>query len=153
MGYTLDELKNDITGSTPASFEPTIDYVVVKIPRFTFEKFPGAPALLSTSMKSVGEAMAIGRSFTEALQKGLRSMETGLHGLDPVEVPGDGGEDAFRAALSQPRPERILMAAQALRAGLSVEDVNEACRLSRGSCGSWKNRSRRTRHPEPRPAA
>ncbi|OAG76605.1 carbamoyl-phosphate synthase large subunit [Acetobacter malorum] len=129
VGYTLDELKNDITGSTPASFEPTIDYVVVKIPRFTFEKFPGAPALLSTSMKSVGEAMAIGRSFTEALQKGLRSMETGLHGLDPVDVPGDGGEDAFRAALSQPRPERILMAAQALRAGLSVEDVNEACRF------------------------
>lgn len=129
VGYTLDELKNDITGSTPASFEPTIDYVVVKIPRFTFEKFPGAPALLSTSMKSVGEAMAIGRSFTEALQKGLRSMETGLHGLDPVEIPGDGGEDAFRAALSQPRPERILMAAQALRAGLSVEAINEACRF------------------------
>lgn len=129
VGYTLDELKNDITGSTPASFEPTIDYVVVKIPRFTFEKFPGAPALLSTSMKSVGEAMAIGRSFPEALQKGLRSMETGLHGLDPVDVPGDGGEDAFRAALSQPRPERILMAAQALRAGLSVEDINEACRF------------------------
>ncbi|MGV4877393.1 carbamoyl-phosphate synthase large subunit [Acetobacter indonesiensis] len=129
VGYTLDELKNDITTTTPASFEPTIDYVVVKIPRFTFEKFPGAPALLSTSMKSVGEAMAIGRSFPEALQKGLRSMETGLHGLDPVEVPGDGGEDAFRAALSQPRPERILMAAQALRAGLSVEDINEACRF------------------------
>lgn len=127
VGYTLDELKNDITTTTPASFEPTIDYVVVKIPRFTFEKFPGAPALLSTSMKSVGEAMAIGRSFSEALQKGLRSMETGLHGLDPVEQPGDGGEDAFRAALSQPRPERILMAAQALRAGLSVEDINEAC--------------------------
>ncbi|NVN12724.1 carbamoyl-phosphate synthase large subunit, partial [Nguyenibacter vanlangensis] len=101
VGYTLDELANDITGSTPASFEPTIDYVVVKIPRFTFEKFPGTPALLSTSMKSVGEAMAIGRSFAEALQKGLRSMETGLAGLDPVEVPGDGGPDAFRAALSQ----------------------------------------------------
>nr|WP_298795215.1 carbamoyl-phosphate synthase large subunit [uncultured Acetobacter sp.] len=129
VGYTLDELTNDITGSTPASFEPTIDYVVVKIPRFTFEKFPGAPALLSTSMKSVGEAMAIGRSFAEAMQKGLRSMETGLHGLDPVDVPGDGGEDAFRAALSQPRPERILMAAQALRAGLSVEAINEACRF------------------------
>ncbi|MFT9399881.1 carbamoyl-phosphate synthase large subunit [Acetobacter sp.] len=129
VGYTLDELKNDITTTTPASFEPTIDYVVVKIPRFTFEKFPGAPALLSTSMKSVGEAMAIGRSFPEALQKGLRSMETGLHGLDPVEIPGDGGEDAFRAALSQPRPERILMAAQALRAGLSVEDIHEACRF------------------------
>ncbi|MFT8469163.1 MAG: carbamoyl-phosphate synthase large subunit, partial [Acetobacter syzygii] len=129
VGYTLDELKNDITRTTPASFEPTIDYVVVKIPRFTFEKFPGAPALLSTSMKSVGEAMAIGRSFPEALQKGLRSMETGLHGLDPVEVPGDGGEDAFRAALSQPRPERILMAAQALRCGLSVEDIHEACKF------------------------
>ncbi|MCI1242553.1 MAG: carbamoyl-phosphate synthase large subunit [Acetobacter fabarum] len=129
VGYTLDELKNDITRTTPASFEPTIDYVVVKIPRFTFEKFPGAPALLSTSMKSVGEAMAIGRSFPEALQKGLRSMETGLHGLDPVEAPGDGGEDAFRAALSQPRPERILMAAQALRAGLSVEAIHEACKF------------------------
>ncbi|OUI88517.1 carbamoyl phosphate synthase large subunit [Acetobacter sp. DmW_043] len=127
VGYTLDELKNDITKTTPASFEPTIDYVVVKIPRFTFEKFPGAPALLSTSMKSVGEAMAIGRSFSEALQKGLRSMETGLTGLDPVTPPGDGGTDAFRAALSQPRPERILMAAQALRAGLSVEDINEVC--------------------------
>ncbi|AOW50082.1 carbamoyl-phosphate synthase large subunit [Acetobacter ascendens] len=129
VGYTLDELKNDITRTTPASFEPTIDYVVVKIPRFTFEKFPGAPALLSTSMKSVGEAMAIGRSFPEALQKGLRSMETGLHGLDPVEQPGDGGEDAFRAALSQPKPERILMAAQALRAGLSVDDIHEACKF------------------------
>ncbi|MFT9165548.1 MAG: carbamoyl-phosphate synthase large subunit, partial [Komagataeibacter saccharivorans] len=129
VGYTLDELTNDITGSTPASFEPTIDYVVVKIPRFTFEKFPGTPALLSTSMKSVGEAMAIGRSFPEALQKGLRSMEIGLAGLDPVEVPGDGGADAFRAALSQPRPERILMTAQALRAGLSVEDIHDACRF------------------------
>jgi len=129
VGYTLDELSNDITGSTPASFEPTIDYVVVKIPRFTFEKFPGTPALLSTSMKSVGEAMSIGGSFAEALQKGLRSMETGLHGLDPVEIPGDGGPDAFRAALSQPKPERILMAAQALRAGLSVEDIAEACRF------------------------
>ena len=80
VGYTLDELSNDITRTTPASFEPTIDYVVVKIPRFTFEKFPGTPAMLTTSMKSVGEAMAIGRSFCEALQKGLRSMETGLAG-------------------------------------------------------------------------
>jgi carbamoyl-phosphate synthase large subunit len=129
VGYTLDELTNDITVVTPASFEPTIDYVVVKIPRFTFEKFPGTPPLLGTSMKSVGEAMAIGRSFAEALQKGLRSMETGLHGLDPVEAPGDGGPDAFRAALSLPRPNRILMAAQALRAGLSVEDVHEASKF------------------------
>ncbi|WP_336944870.1 carbamoyl-phosphate synthase large subunit [Asaia sp. HN010] len=129
VGYTLDELANDITGTTPASFEPTIDYVVVKIPRFTFEKFPGAPALLSTSMKSVGEAMSVGRSFAEALQKGLRSMETGLTGLDPVEAPGDGSLDAYRAALSEPRPERILMAAQAMRAGLSLEDINASCRF------------------------
>ena len=128
VGYTLDELKNDITMTTPASFEPTIDYVVVKIPRFTFEKFPGTPALLSTSMKSVGEAMSIGRSFAEALQKGLRSMETGLSGLDEIEAPGDGGRDAFRAALSAPKPERILMAAQALRAGLTVEEIHDACK-------------------------
>ncbi|MGI4943712.1 MAG: carbamoyl-phosphate synthase large subunit [Janthinobacterium lividum] len=124
VGYTLDELANDITRTTPASFEPTIDYVVIKLPRFTFEKFPGTPALLGTSMKSVGEAMAVGRSFAEALQKGLRSMETGYAGLDPVEPPGDGGHDAYRAALSAPRPDRIVMAAQALRAGLSVEDIH-----------------------------
>jgi carbamoyl-phosphate synthase large subunit len=124
VGYTLDELTNDITKTTPASFEPTIDYVVVKIPRFTFEKFPGTPALLTTSMKSVGEAMAIGRSFAEALQKGLRSMETGLSGLDPIEPPGDGGPDAFRAALSSPTPDRLLMVGQALRAGLSVDDIH-----------------------------
>ncbi|HET6233724.1 MAG TPA: carbamoyl-phosphate synthase large subunit [Acetobacteraceae bacterium] len=129
VGYTLDELENDITRVTPASFEPTIDYVVVKIPRFTFEKFPGTPALLTTSMKSVGEAMSIGRSFAEALQKGLRSMETGLSGLDEVEPPGDGGADAFRAALSEPRPDRLLMAAQALRAGLSVEDIHDASKF------------------------
>jgi carbamoyl-phosphate synthase large subunit len=129
VGYTLDELANDITRVTPASFEPVIDYVVVKIPRFTFEKFPGTPPLLTTSMKSVGEAMAIGRSFAEALQKGLRSMETGLAGLDPIEPPGDGGADAFRAALSTPHPERILMAAQALRAGLGVAEIHDACRF------------------------
>ena len=129
VGYTLDELANDITATTPAAFEPTIDYVVVKIPRFTFEKFPGTPALLSTAMKSVGEAMAIGRSFAEALQKGLRSMETGYSGLDPVEPPGDGGRDAFRAALSQPRPDRLLMAAQAIRAGISIEDIHAASRF------------------------
>jgi carbamoyl-phosphate synthase large subunit len=129
VGYTLDELTNDITRTTPASFEPTIDYVVVKIPRFTFEKFPGTPALLTTSMKSVGEAMAIGRCFAEALQKGLRSMETGWSGLDPIEPPGDGGPDAFRAALSQPKPDRLLMAAQALRAGLSVADICAASRF------------------------
>jgi carbamoyl-phosphate synthase large subunit len=129
VGYTLDELANDITRVTPASFEPTIDYVVVKIPRFTFEKFPGTPALLTTSMKSVGEAMSIGRCFAEALQKGFRSMETGLSGLDPVEAPGDGDPDAFRAALSQPRPDRLLMAAQAIRAGLSIEDIHDCCKF------------------------
>jgi carbamoyl-phosphate synthase large subunit len=129
VGYTLDELKNDITRTTPASFEPTIDYVVVKIPRFTFEKFPNTPATLTTSMKSVGEAMAIGRSFAEALQKGLRSMETGLSGLDEIPPPGDGTHDAFRAALSSPRPDRLLMAAQAMRAGLSVRDIQAATKF------------------------
>ncbi|GLR67333.1 carbamoyl-phosphate synthase (glutamine-hydrolyzing) [Acidocella aquatica] len=129
VGYTLDELQNDITKATPASFEPVIDYVVIKIPRFTFEKFPGTPALLSTSMKSVGEAMAIGRNFAEALQKGLRSLETGLSGLDEITPPGDGTADAFRAALSTPRPDRLLMAAQALRAGVSVEDIHAACKF------------------------
>ena len=129
VGYTLDELKNDITKATPASFEPVIDYVVIKIPRFTFEKFPGTPALLSTSMKSVGEAMAIGRNFAEALQKGLRSLETGLSGLDEIDAPGDGTPDAFKAALSTPRPDRLLIAAQALRAGLSVEDIHATCKF------------------------
>jgi carbamoyl-phosphate synthase large subunit len=129
VGYTLDELQNDITKATPASFEPVIDYVVIKIPRFTFEKFPGTPALLSTSMKSVGEAMAIGRNFAEALQKGLRSLETGLSGLDEIPAPGDGTADAFKAALSSPRPDRLLMAAQALRAGVSVEEIFATCKF------------------------
>ncbi|MBX6743307.1 MAG: carbamoyl-phosphate synthase large subunit, partial [Acetobacteraceae bacterium] len=129
VGYTLDELANDITKVTPASFEPTIDYVVVKIPRFTFEKFPGTPATLTTSMKSVGEAMAIGRSFAEALQKGLRSLETGLSGLDEVAAPGDGSAQAFHAALATPKPDRVLMAAQAMRAGVSLEEIHEACKF------------------------
>ena len=119
VGYTLDELDNDITGVTPASFEPTIDYVVTKVPRFTFEKFPGTEASLTTSMKSVGEAMAIGRTFAESLQKALRSMETGLSGLDEVTIPGLAGDaferDAIRAALGRPSPDRILIIAQALR--------------------------------------
>ena len=126
IGYTLDELDNDITGATPASFEPTIDYVVTKIPRFAFEKFPGATPNLSTAMKSVGEAMAIGRSFTESVQKALRSLETGLCGLDPIEVPGLGeGDDAnaFQAALAAPTPDRLRITAQALRHGLPIEQV------------------------------
>jgi len=129
VGYTLDELANDITKVTPASFEPTIDYVVVKIPRFTFEKFPGTPATLTTSMKSVGEAMAIGRSFAEALQKGLRSMETGLSGLDEVAPPGDGSAEAFHAALATPQPDRMLIAAQAMRAGIGIDEIHEASKF------------------------
>jgi len=134
IGYTLDEIDNDITGVTPASFEPTIDYVVTKMPRFTFEKFPGAEPLLTTSMKSVGEAMAIGRSFAESLQKALRSMETGLTGLNEVTIPGavpeDGGPTnraALRAALAQPTPDRLLVIAQAFRHGLSLEEIQAAC--------------------------
>ena len=131
VGYTLDELKNDITGVTPASFEPTIDYVVTKIPRFTFEKFPGTAPVLTTQMKSVGEVMAIGRSFAESLQKALRSMETGLTGLNEVAIPGSqsgDGRDAVRAALAEPTPERLLVIAQAFRAGLSVAEVQVACK-------------------------
>ncbi len=126
VGYTLDELENDITGATPAAFEPAIDYIVVKIPRFAFEKFPGSDPYLTTAMKSVGEAMAIGRSFPEALQKALRSLETGVSGLDPIEIAGLGqGDDAnaFRAALAAPTPDRIRVAAQALRQGLAIEQV------------------------------
>src|SRR6187431_3643436 len=121
IGYTLDELANDITGgATPASFEPTIDYVVTKIPRFAFEKFPGSQPVLTTSMKSVGEAMAIGRTFPESLQKALRSMETGLTGLDDVTFEGLGqGDDknVVRAALGTPSPDRLLKVAQSLRLG------------------------------------
>ena len=122
VGYTLDELENDITGgATPASFEPTIDYVVTKIPRFAFEKFPGADSTLTTAMKSVGEVMAIGRTFAESLQKALRSMETGLSGLDDINLEGLGlGDDknVVRAALSRPAPDRLLKVAQALAHGL-----------------------------------
>ncbi len=131
VGYTLDELANDITGVTPASFEPTIDYVVTKIPRFTFEKFPGTPPLLTTAMKSVGEVMAIGRTFAESLQKALRSLETGLTGLDEVEIPeanAGANRDAIRAALAKPTPDRILTIAQAFRYGFSVADVHAACK-------------------------
>ena len=116
VGYTLDEIANDITGgATPASFEPTIDYIVTKIPRFAFEKFPGADPVLTTAMKSVGEAMAIGRTFAESLQKALRSLETGLTGLDEIEIEGLGkGDDvnAMRAAIGKPTPDRLLKVAQ-----------------------------------------
>ncbi len=133
VGYTLDELDNDITkGATPASFEPTIDYVVTKIPRFAFEKFPGAPTTLTTSMKSVGEVMAIGRTFAESLQKALRSMEIGLSGLDDFVLEGLGkGDDknVIRAALGTPSPDRILKVAQALRLGVDHEQIHSLCRI------------------------
>src|SRR5207249_1251383 len=133
VGYTLDEIKNDITGgATPASFEPTIDYVVTKVPRFAFEKFPGAEPVLTTSMKSVGEAMAIGRTFQESLQKALRSLETGLSGLDEIEIEGLGeGDDknAIRAALGTPTPDRLLKVAQAMRLGVSDEQIHASCRI------------------------
>ena len=137
VGYRLDELKNDITKVTPASFEPTIDYVVTKLPRFSFEKFSGAEVTLSTSMKSVGEAMAIGRSFKESLQKALRSLETGLTGLDEVQIAGacraDGSVDQERVcgALSERAPDNILRIAQALRLGLSVDAIHQACGVDR----------------------
>src|SRR5579859_3841188 len=133
VGYTLDEIKNDITGgATPASFEPTIDYIVTKVPRFAFEKFPGAEPVLTTSMKSVGEAMAIGRTFAESLQKALRSLETGLTGLDEIAIAGLGqGDDknAIRAALGTPTPDRVLAVAQAMRLGTSDADIHTACRI------------------------
>ncbi len=133
VGYTLDEIENDITGgATPASFEPTIDYIVTKIPRFAFEKFPGAEPVLTTSMKSVGEAMAIGRTFAESLQKALRSLETGLTGLDEIAIPGLGeGDDknAIRAALGTPSPDGILKVAQAMRLGMSDTDIHNACKI------------------------
>ncbi len=123
VGYTLDEIMNEITGATPASFEPTIDYVVTKIPRFAFEKFKGAEPLLSTAMKSVGEVMAIGRNFKESLQKALRGLETGLDGFNRVVELEGAGRDIITAALSRQTPDRLLIVGQAFREGFSVEDV------------------------------
>ncbi len=132
VGYTLDELDNDITGVTPAAFEPTIDYVVTKMPRFAFEKFPGAEPVLTTAMKSVGEAMAIGRCFAESVQKALRSLETGLTGFNEVAIAGDGVDvtrEAVVEALAVARPDRLLLVAQALRHGLSVAEVHRASHI------------------------
>jgi carbamoyl-phosphate synthase large subunit len=131
VGFTLDEIANDITGgATPASFEPSIDYVVTKIPRFAFEKFPGAEQILTTAMKSVGETMAIGRTFAESLQKALRSLDTGLDGLDEIEIEGLGLGDnmnVLRAALGRPTPDRLLVVAQALRHGMPPDEIYQAC--------------------------
>ena len=126
VGYTLDEIANDITGgATPASFEPTIDYVVTKVPRFAFEKFRGAPAQLTTSMKSVGEVMAIGRSFAESLQKALRGLETGLCGLDRIRELESADPQSIETALATVRPDRLLVAAEAMRNGFTVERINQ----------------------------
>jgi carbamoyl-phosphate synthase large subunit len=132
VGYTLDEIKNDITRETPASFEPTIDYVVTKVPRFTFEKFPGADDLLTTQMKSVGEAMAIGRTFKESFQKALRSLEIGNMGLEPPELPeGKAGEAALWAMIDEPRPGRPWAIAEAFRRGATVEEIFQRSKIDR----------------------
>ena len=142
VGYTLDELINDITKATPASFEPTIDYVVTKIPRFTFEKFPDANPTLGTAMKSVGEAMSVGRTFAESLQKGLRSMEIGLCGMNEVSIEDNGvptmDQDTLRIALAKPLPERILVAAQALRAGMTIEEIHAITKFDPWFLGQFK---------------
>jgi carbamoyl-phosphate synthase large subunit len=125
VGYTLDELDNDITKVTPASFEPTIDYVVTKIPRFAFEKFPGAKAELTTAMKSVGEAMAIGRTFHESVQKALASLETGLTGFDEIDIPGAPDPAQVRMALSRQTPDRLRIIAQAMRHGFTDDEIQQ----------------------------
>jgi len=124
VGYTLDEIENDITGATPASFEPTIDYVVTKIPRFAFEKFKGSEPVLSTAMKSVGEVMAIGRNIHESMQKALRGLETGLSGFNNVEHLAGAPRAEIEAALARATPDRLLVAAQALREGFTVAEVH-----------------------------
>jgi carbamoyl-phosphate synthase large subunit len=128
VGYTLDEIMNDITGATPASFEPTIDYVVTKIPRFAFEKFKGAEPILSTAMKSVGEVMAIGRNIHESMQKALRGLETGLSGFNIIDQLVGAPKDDIIAALSRATPDRLLVAAQALREGLTVDEVHQVAK-------------------------
>ncbi len=125
VGYTLDELKNDITRVTPASFEPTIDYVVVKIPRFTFEKFPETEPILTTQMKSVGEVMAIGRTFKESLGKALRSLETGVSGLDEIKLP----QETILTKLSVPTPERLWLIGEAIRNGIDIKEIYEITKI------------------------
>ena len=163
VGYTLDEIANDITGgATPASFEPTIDYVVTKIPRFAFEKFKGASDTLSTAMKSVGEVMAIGRSFAESLQKALRALETGLCGLDRIRELEFASPQEIESALASPTPDRLLVAAEALRHGFTVERINAISgfdpwflerlgrdRRDRGGDARHGAAARRGRHPPP----
>lgn len=142
VGYTLDELKNDITKVTPASFEPTIDYVVTKIPRFTFEKFPKTPAILGTSMRSVGEVMAIGRNFQESFQKAVRSLETGLNGLNEVMIPGVDGPDGtqlIHQALQVSSPNRFLVVSEAFRHGLTIDEVHQSSKYDPWFLGQIKD--------------
>ena len=132
VGYTLDEISNDITKKTPASFEPTIDYVVTKVPRWAFEKFPGTPGVLGTQMQSVGESMAIGRTFTESLQKALRSLENGHLGLncDPSEEIYRSRSDAeMLAMIAIPTPERLFQVGECLRRGISIDSIYDACKI------------------------
>ena len=148
VGYTLDELRNEITGgATPASFEPTIDYVVTKVPRFAFEKFPGTDRRLTTQMKSVGEAMSMGRTFQESLQKALRSLETGYDGLDPhLQLPlDDDAEQALAQELRHPGPTRLLLVADAFRAGWELERVWDLCRIDRWFLGQIEDLVREER--------
>ncbi|MDI9408666.1 MAG: carbamoyl-phosphate synthase large subunit [Candidatus Pacebacteria bacterium] len=142
VGYSLDELANDMTRVTPASFEPTIDYIVTKIPRFTFEKFPGSDPTLGTSMKSVGEVMAMGRSFAESLQKALRGLETGLSGLNEVTLPEDTNStrlEQLRNALLQPTADRLRLVADGFRAGMTVADIHALCKIDPWFLNEIKN--------------
>jgi len=137
VGFTLDELRNDITRETPASFEPTIDYVVTKVPRFTFEKFPSADSTLTTQMKSVGEVMAIGRTFKESLQKALRSLEVGHAGLESPNVPaGERGMLELWAQIDVPRPGRLWAIAEALRRGVPIEEIHRRSAIDRWFLGN-----------------
>jgi carbamoyl-phosphate synthase large subunit len=156
VGYTLDEIPNDITKSTLASFEPVIDYVVVKIPRWAFEKLPGSSGILGTRMQSVGEAMSIGRTFTEALQKGLRSLEQGRLGLncDPAEAQyAAQSDDDLLAAIGIPTPERIFQIGDLLRRGVSIEQIHDACRVDPWFLDQMsiiiEERSELAGHPDP----
>lgn len=131
VGFTLDELQNEITGGkTPASFEPSIDYVVVKVPRFTFEKFPQADDRLTTQMKSVGEVMAIGRTFQESLQKALRGLEIGISGLDEItDLTADDAGDKMRREMRHPGPDRLLYVADAFRSGMTIAEVHDSSKI------------------------
>ena len=131
VGYTLDEISNEITAITPASFEPSIDYIVTKIPRFAFEKFPGSNDTLTSSMKSVGEVMAIGRNFQQSFQKALRSLETGLDGIDEIKIADENKIDFILSKISTPTPDRILYIGQAFREKISIDDIYQASKIDK----------------------